>query len=146
MSFQKESKIIIETFEWVPEPKEPSIDPRLVSYHRFISKFVRTHGVLSFQSKHICLAIYGPQCQSPMSHLRVRMNKAELKKYQLGASWRCFPICVGLQNKCICFGKNFCLWLLAKSKDKDELNKNAWLLAKLQPFFVDVTIVVLTYP
>ena len=30
MSFQKESKIIIETFEWVPEPKEPSIDPRLL--------------------------------------------------------------------------------------------------------------------
>ena len=29
MSFQKESKIIIKTFEWVPEPKEPSIDPRL---------------------------------------------------------------------------------------------------------------------
>ena len=66
----------------------------------FISKFVRIHGVLSFQNKHICLAIYGPQCESLMNHhLQVRMNKAELKRYQLGTSWRCFPISVGLQNK-----------------------------------------------
>ena len=40
----------------------------------FISKFVRIHGVLSFQNKHICLAIYGPQSERFMSHLRVRMN------------------------------------------------------------------------
>ena len=31
LSFQKESKIIIKTFEWVPEPKEPSIDLHLNS-------------------------------------------------------------------------------------------------------------------
>ena len=71
----------------------------------FISKFVRIHGLPSFQNEHICLAIYGPQCESLMSHLRVRMNKAELKRYQLGTSWKCFPICVGLQNKMHMFRK-----------------------------------------
>ena len=45
----------------------------------FISKFVQLHGVLSFQNKHICLAIYGPQCESLLiSHLQVRMNEAEM--------------------------------------------------------------------
>ena len=43
-----------------------------------ISKFVRLHGMLSFQNKHICLAIYGPQCESFMSHLQVRMNEPEM--------------------------------------------------------------------
>ena len=42
----------------------------------FISKFVRLHGVLLFQNKHICLAIYGPQCESLMSY--ERMNGAEM--------------------------------------------------------------------
>ena len=37
-----------------------------------------THGVLSFQNKHIRLAIYGPQCESLLSHLQVRINKAEM--------------------------------------------------------------------
>ena len=44
----------------------------------FISKFVRLSGALLFQNKHICLAIYGPQCDSLMSHLQVRMNEAEM--------------------------------------------------------------------
>ena len=44
----------------------------------FISKFARLHGVLLFQNKHISLAIYGPQCESLMSHLQVRMNEAEM--------------------------------------------------------------------
>ena len=44
----------------------------------FIFKFVRLHGTLSFQNKHICLAIYGPQCESHMSHIQVRMNEAEM--------------------------------------------------------------------
>ena len=65
----------------------------------FISKLVRIHAVLSFQNKHKYRAIYGPQCETLTSHLRVRMNKVELKRYQLGTSWKCFPICVGLQNK-----------------------------------------------
>ena len=43
----------------------------------FISKFVSLHGVLLFQNKHICLAIYGPKCESLMSHLQMRMNEAE---------------------------------------------------------------------
>ena len=69
----------------------------------FISKFLRIHGVLSFQNKHICLEVYGPQCESLMRHLRVTMNKAKLKSYQLGTSWECFPVCVGLQNKMYMF-------------------------------------------
>ena len=44
----------------------------------FISKFERLHGVLLFQNKHICLAIYGRQCESLMSHLQVRINEAEM--------------------------------------------------------------------
>ena len=34
--------------------------------------------MLLFQNKHICLAIYGPQCESLMSHLQMRMNEAEM--------------------------------------------------------------------
>ena len=41
--------------------------------------------------------------------------------------------------KCTCFENNFCPSLLAKAR-KGELT----LLTKLQPFFVDVTIIVLT--
>ena len=54
-----------------------SIYTLLPQFHMtsFISKFVRLHGVLLFQNKHICLAIYGPQCESLMSH--ERMNEAE---------------------------------------------------------------------
>ena len=44
----------------------------------FISKFVRLHGVLLFQNKHTCLAIYGPQCEGLTSHLQVRMNNDEM--------------------------------------------------------------------
>ena len=44
----------------------------------FISKFVRLCDVFLFQNKHICLAIYGPQCESLMSHLQVRRNEAEM--------------------------------------------------------------------
>ena len=44
----------------------------------FISKFVQLHSVLLFQNKHICLAIYVPQCENLMSHLQVRMNEAEM--------------------------------------------------------------------
>ena len=42
----------------------------------FISKFVRLHRVLLFQNEQICLATYGPQCESLMSHKR--MNEAEM--------------------------------------------------------------------
>ena len=77
----------------------------------FISKFVRRHGVLLFQTKHICLAIYGPQCESLMSHLQVRMNEAEMLYFHsklpdaardtnsehLGNVF--VKVCVGLQNK-----------------------------------------------
>ena len=44
----------------------------------FILKFVLLHGVLSFQNKNICLAFYGPKCESLMSHFQVRMNEAEM--------------------------------------------------------------------
>ena len=45
----------------------------------FISKFVWLHGVLLFlKKKQICLAIYGPQFESPMGHLQVRINEAEM--------------------------------------------------------------------
>ena len=75
----------------------------------FISKFVRLDGMLLFKNKHICLAIYGPQCESLMGHLQVRMNEAEMLYFHsklpdpargtnlehLGM----FSCCVGLQNK-----------------------------------------------
>ena len=71
---------------------------------------MRLHDLLSVQTKHICLAIYGPQCESLMSHLQVRMNEAEMlyfhskaarssKRYRLGTSWKRFRVCVDLQNK-----------------------------------------------
>ena len=34
--------------------------------------------MLSFQNKHICLAIYGPQCESVVSRLQVRMSEAKM--------------------------------------------------------------------
>ena len=43
--------------------------------------------------------------------------------------------------KCTCFENNCCPSLSAKSQ---KTYQNAWLLAKLQPIFVDVTIIVLT--
>ena len=43
-----------------------------------ITVFISLHGVLLFQNKHICLAIYSPQCESLMSHLQVRINKVEM--------------------------------------------------------------------
>ena len=48
----------------------------------FISKFVLLNGVLSFQSKQICLPIHGPQCESLISHLQVRMNEPEMLCFQ----------------------------------------------------------------
>ena len=47
----------------------------------FISKFVRLHGVFLSQNKHICLQIYGPQCESLLSHLQVRMDEAEMSYF-----------------------------------------------------------------
>ena len=47
----------------------------MTSLISLISKFVRLHGMLLFQNKHIHIAIYGPQCESLMSH--ERMNEAE---------------------------------------------------------------------
>ena len=49
-----------------------------VLYHLFFSKFVRLHGVLSFQNKRMCQGIYGSQFESLLSHLQVRMDEAEI--------------------------------------------------------------------
>ena len=80
----------------------------------FISTFVRIHGV-SFQNKHICLAIYGPQC---VSHLRVRMNKLNSRGSNSEHLGNIFLFVWAYKIKCICFENNFCLSLLAKSQDK----------------------------
>ena len=100
----------------------------------FISKFVRLHGVLLFQNKHICLAIYGPQCESPMSHLQVRMNETEMLYFHsklpdpargtnsenLG---NVFAFVWAYKIKCTCLENNFCPSLLAKSQKKVNLPK-----------------------
>ena len=98
----------------------------------FISKFVRLHGVLSFQNRHLCLAIYGPQCESLMSHLQVRMNEAEMLYFHskvpdaargtnsenLG---NVFVFVWAYKIKCTCSENKFCPSLLAKSQEKLHL-------------------------
>ena len=100
----------------------------------FISKFVRLHGVLLFQNKHICLAIYGPQCESLMSHLQVRMNEAEMSYFHSNLpdpargtnSEHCgnvFVLVWAYKLKCTCFENNFCPSLVSKITEKGELTK-----------------------
>ena len=100
-----------------------------------ISKFVRLHGVLLFQNKHMCLAIYGPQCESVMSHPQVRINKAEMlyfhsklpdpargtKSEHLG---NVFVFVWDNKIKCTCFENNFSPSLSAKSQKKVNLPKS----------------------
>ena len=57
-------------------------------------------------------------------------------------SWKCYCVCVGLQNKIHMFREHLCPSLPGKSQKKLNLPKR--LLAKIQPFFIDVTIIVLT--
>ena len=61
-------------------------------------------------------------------------------RYQLGTSWKCFRVCVDLQNKMHIFREHLKIIVITASEitEKAELTKNARLLAKLQPFFVDV--------
>ena len=91
------------------------------------SKFVRLHGVLSFQNKHIGLAIYGPQRESLMSHLHVRRNEAEMLYFHskrpdaargtnsehLG---NVFAFVWAYKTKWTCFENNFCPSQLEKSQ------------------------------
>ena len=100
----------------------------------FISKFVQLHGVLLFHNKNICLAIYGPQCESLMSHLQVRMNKAEMLYFysklpdpargtnseHLG---NVFVFVWAHKIKCTCFENNFCPSLSGKNTEKVNLPK-----------------------
>ena len=93
----------------------------------FISKSVRLRGVLLFQNKHKCLAIYGLQCENPMSHLQMRMNEAEMLYFHsklpdparstnsehLG---NVFVFVWAYKIKCTCFRNNFC-------SEKGELTK-----------------------
>ena len=98
----------------------------------FISKFVRLYGVPLFQDKHICLTIYGPQYESLMSHLQVRMNEAEMLYFHSklpdparGTNsehpGNVFVFVWAYKIKCNCFENNFFV----------EVIKNAWLLGKL---------------
>ena len=101
----------------------------------FISKLLRLHGVLLFQNKHICLTIYGPRCESLMSHLQVRMNEAEMIYFHSklpeparGANLEhlgnVFVFVWAYKIKCTCFENNFFPSLLAKSQKKvNELTK-----------------------
>ena len=98
----------------------------------FISTFVRLHGVLLFQNKQICLAVYGPQSESLLSH--ERMNEAEML-YFLSK----LPDPAGGTNsehlgnvlvfvwaykiKCTCFENDFCPSLSATSQRKVNLPK-----------------------
>ena len=50
---------------------------------------------------------------------------------------------MGLQNKMRMFREYFLFFTANNITEEVELTKNARLLAKLQPFFVDVTIIVL---
>ena len=98
----------------------------------FISTFLRQHGVLLFQNKHICPAIYGPQCESLMSNLQVKMNEAEMlyihsklpdpaigiNSEHLG---NVFVFVWAYKIKCTCFENNFCPSLLAKTQEKVNL-------------------------
>ena len=95
---------------------------------------MRLHGVLLFQNKHICLAIYGPQCESLMSHLQVSMNKAEMLYFhsklpdpERGANsehlGNVFVFVWAYKIKCICSENNFCPSRLAKSQEKVNLPK-----------------------
>ena len=59
-------------------------------------------------------------------------------------SWKCYCVYVGLQNKMHMFLGYFLSFITSKITEKLNLPKR--LLAKLQPFFVDVTIIVLTQP
>ena len=100
----------------------------------FIFKFVRLHAVLLFQNKHICLAIYGPQYESLMSHLQVRMNEAEMLYFHsnlpdpargtnLEHLGNVFVFVWAYKIKCTCFENNFCPSLLAKSQKNLNLPK-----------------------
>ena len=90
------------------------------------------HGVLSFQNKHICVSIYGPQCGSLMSHLEVRINEAEMLYFhsKLPHAARgtnsehignVFAFVWAYKIKCTRFDNNFCPSLSAKSKKKLNL-------------------------
>ena len=95
---------------------------------------MRLHGVLLFQNIHICLAIYGPECESLMRLLQVRMNEAEMLYFHsklpdpargtnsehLG---NVFVFVWAYKIKCTCFENNFCPSLLAKSQKKVNLPK-----------------------
>ena len=98
----------------------------------FISKFVRPHGVLLFQNKRICLAIYVNQCESRMSHERI--NEAEMLYFHSklpdpagGTNSKhlgnVFVFVWAYKTKCTCFENNFCPSLLAKSQKKVNLPK-----------------------
>ena len=79
-------------------------------------------------------AINGPQCESLMSHLQVRMNEAEMLYFHsklpdpargtnsehLG---NVFVFVLAYKIKCTCFKNNFCPSLLAKSQEKINLAK-----------------------
>ena len=121
----------------------------------FISKFVRLNGVLLFfQSKHICLPIYGPQCESLMSHLQVRMNEAEMLYFHSklpdparGTNSEhlrnVFVFVWAYKIKCTCFS-NFYPSLLPKSQKKMNLPKRLATGETSQPLFAYVMIIVLT--
>ena len=101
----------------------------------YISKCVRLHGVLLFQNKHMCLAIYGPQCASLTSPLQVRMNEAEMSYFRsklpdpargtnsehLG---NVLVFVWAYKIKWTCLENNFCPLLLAKSQKKVNLPKH----------------------
>ena len=97
----------------------------------FISKFVWLHGVLLFQNKQICLAIYGPQCESLMNHLQVRMSEAEVLYFYSklpdpatsGHLGNVFVFVWAYKIKRTCFQNNFCTSLLAKPQKKANLPK-----------------------
>ena len=93
----------------------------------FISKFVRLYDVLLFQNKHICMAIYGPQFESLVSHLQVRMNEGEMLYFHSKLSdpargtnsehlGNVFVFAWAYKIKRTCFENNFCPSLLAKSQ------------------------------
>ena len=124
------------------------IKNKISNYRFFILQIIYlTHG-----ASYICLAIYGPQCESLVSHLQMRMNKAEMLYFhsklpdaERGTNsehlGNVFVFMWAYKIKCTCFENNFCPLLSAKSQKNLNLPKT---LGELQPFFVDVMVIALT--
>ena len=91
-------------------------------------------------------ATYGPQFESPMSHLQLRINEAEMFYFHsklpdaargnsLEHIGNVFVFEWAYKIKCTCFENNFCPSLLAKSKKNLNLAKTLGHWQKFSPWY-----------